>query len=219
MFTFPHALHISPPPPSKCTECSLLFLKCRTERSRDRTASRSSTTAKANHSVFLSARHIHPKSHELRLGVLCLRQQSVSLTLQQVTDQTTVFVTGGSVVTSLTDTSLTAELKQYVCSYTCIKKKRKKQFKKKQNTDVRVLTNSMQVKHTREHTGLWPAVSILSIYKRGRGPSLPAFWSRASARAVFIDVRGNQYYIRHFVCCRVQPIARDDARPFGRRHK
>lgn len=70
---------------------------------------------------------IHPKSHELRLGVLCLRQQSVSLTLQQVTDQTTVFsfVTGGSVVISLTDTSLTTELKQYVCSYTCIKKKRK----------------------------------------------------------------------------------------------
>lgn len=126
MFTFPHALHISSPPPSKCTECSLLFLKCRTERSRDRTASRSSTTAKANHSAFLAAGHIHPKSHELRLGVLCLRQ-SVSLTLQQVTDQTTVFsfVTGGSVVISLTDTSLTTELKQYVCSYTCIKKKRK----------------------------------------------------------------------------------------------
>lgn len=132
MFTFPHALHISPPPPSKCTECSLLFLKRKTERSRDRTASRSSTTAKANHSAFLAAGHIHPKSHELRLGVLCLRQQSVSLTLQQVTDQTTVFafVTWGSVVT--TDTSLTAELNQYVCSYTCIKKNKRKIKKKKQ---------------------------------------------------------------------------------------
>lgn len=132
MFTFPHALHISPPPPSKCTECSLLFLKCRTERSRDRTASRSSTTVKANHSAFLSAGHIHPKSHELRLGVLCLRQQSVSLTLQQVTDQATVFafVTGGSVVISLTDTSLTAELKQYVCSYVYKKKKRKNNLRR-----------------------------------------------------------------------------------------
>lgn len=187
MFTFPHALHISPPPPSKCTECSLLFLKCRTERSRDRTASRSSTTAKANHSAFLAAGHIHPKSHELRLGVLCLRQQSVSLTLQQVTDQTTVFsfVTGGSVVISLTDTSLTTELKQYVCSYTCIKKEKKTQFRKKQNTDVRVLTNSMQVKHTREHTGLWPAVSMLSIYKRGRGPIFARFLVSSKCEGCF----------------------------------
>lgn len=96
------------------------------------------------------------------------------------------------------------------------KKEEKKQFKKKQNTDVRVLTNSMQVKHTREHTGLWACSQSTN---EAEAPSLPAFWSRASARAVFIDFRKNQYYIRHFLCCRVQPIARDDAWPFGRRHK
>lgn len=37
-----------------CTECSLLLLKCKAESNWDRTASKSSTTAKANHFAVLN---------------------------------------------------------------------------------------------------------------------------------------------------------------------
>lgn len=53
-----------------CTECSLLFLKCKAKSSGDRTASNSSTRQRPI--TVLAAGHIHPLNHKSRVRQLLL---------------------------------------------------------------------------------------------------------------------------------------------------